>query len=579
MSETAYDLVIRGGLVVDGSGSEPKVGDIALIGDRIAAVGRVEGRGAEEIDATDRLVTPGFVDIHTHYDGQVIWEERLAPSSSHGVTTVVIGSCGVGFAPCKPADRERLVKLMEGVEDLPEVVLTKGLTWEWESFGQYLDAIESRPHDIDVASFLPHSPLRVFVMGERAAAGEPSTPEDRARMAALAREAARAGALGFTTSRTLFHRSSSGDIIPTLDAEENELSAVAKAMGEVGDSLVEVATDYKTYADLPGEFELMERVSLASGQTISLPLSQNHFHPEAYREVLRLIEQANDKGAKIHAQVMPRGIGMLMGLDLTYNPFSLTPAYQEIADLPLAERVERMRDPSVRARIISEKPLDPSVPMAAMGVRFASMFEVDGAPDYEPLPSTSIAARAAAAGVTPQELAYDVLLKEGGYSLIYLPIVNYAHGSLEAVRELLEHKDVVLGLGDGGAHCGMICDAAYSTFLLSYWARDRRLGPQLPLARVVKALTSDTALAVGLGDRGRLAPGYKADVNIIDHEGLRLHRPQSFRDLPGGGRRLIQKADGYVATIVNGQVVYRDGEPTGALPGRLVRGRQDAPAA
>ena len=572
------DIVIRNGTIVDGSGGEPYVADLAISGDRIAAIGRVEAKGAQEIDATGKLVTPGFVDIHTHYDGQAIWESRLFPSSGHGVTTVLMGNCGVGFAPCRAQDRERLIELMEGVEDIPGVVMTEGLTWEWESYPQYLDAIEARPHDINLASYLPHSALRVFVMGERASAGEDATPADLDRMAALTKEAMAAGALGFSTSRSLFHKSSSGESVPTLDAGEQELLTISRALQQSGDGILQVASDYKNFTDVPGEFGLLKRVARETDRLLTLPMAQAHNNPDGWRAIMALIEQANAEGMRVTGQVLPRGIGMLFGLDLSLHPFTLIPSYQAIHDLPLAERLERMRDPELRARIISEGPTDPTMPLAAFTRKFAGMFEMTDPLDYEPPLDQSIEARAGRMGITPEELAYDLLLECGGRVALFLPFANYAHGNLDTALELFRHKDVVLGLGDGGAHYGVICDASYSTFLLSHWTRDRDRGEKLTVPEVVKALTSDTASMVGLDDRGRLAPGYKADINIIDHAGLTLHAPQVAYDLPAGGRRLTQKADGFVATIVNGAVVYRDGEATGALPGTLVRGRQPVPA-
>lgn len=572
-----HDLVIRNGTIVDGSGNPPFVGDVAVDDGKITALGNVDGYGAEEIDAAGLLVTPGFVDIHTHYDGQVIWENRLAPSSGHGVTTVVMGNCGVGFAPCKAQDRERLVKLMEGVEDIPEVVLTEGLTWEWESFPEYLDAVEAREHDINIASFLPHSALRVYVMGERAVAGESATADDLARMADITKEAMEAGAIGFATSRTLFHRSSAGDLVPTLDAGEDELMAIARAIEEAGDGILQIANDYKDATDIPGEFALMARVARATGRSLTMPTAQSHSRPDEWRTILGLVEQANRDGIPVKAQVMPRAIGMLFGLDLSMHPFSLSPSYLAIKDLPLDERIERMRDPALRAALVAENPGDPSVPLLAFIRSFDRMFEAGDALDYEPLLEHSIGARAKALGVSPLELAYDLLLKHHGQAALYTPMSNYAYGNLDPSYELMRHKDVILGLGDGGAHLGVICDASYSTFMLTHWTRDRQRGPKIDVASAIKALTSATAETAGLLDRGRLAPGYNADINIINYEGLRLHAPKIAFDLPAGGRRLTQKADGYVATIVNGAVVYRNGEATGILPGKLLRGRQPAP--
>jgi N-acyl-D-aspartate/D-glutamate deacylase len=571
---TQPDIIVRNGTVVDGSGRDPFIADVAVQAGRICGVGRIRERGIEEIDASGLLVTPGFVDIHTHYDAQAMWDERLQPSSGHGVTTVVMGNCGVGFAPCRARDRERLVRLMEGVEDIPGVVMAEGLSWEWETYPEYLAAVEKRRHDINLASYLPHSPLRVYVMGERAAAGEPATAEDIAQMADITREAMQAGALGFASSRTLFHRSSDGELIPTLDAGEAELRAIARAMQSAGAGILQIADDYKNYTDLAGAFALLKGVARDSGRLLSLPMGQNHAQPQRWRELLALIEQANAEGVNVNAQVMPRGIGLLFGLELSSHAFCLSPSYQAIAHLPLAERIQRMRDPVMKSRLLSEATAPNSQVLVGFTRSFEGMFEVSEPLDYEPLPGSSIGARAAREGIAPLELAYEILLRHGGEAALYLPFANYAHGNLDVVRELLRHKHVRLGLGDGGAHCGIICDASYPTFLLSYWTRDRVRGERLEIPQVVRAMSRDTAEVVGLLDRGLIAPGYVADLNVIDYDSLHLHGPKLSFDLPAGGRRLTQRADGYVATIVSGKVVYRDGNATGALPGELVRGQR-----
>ncbi|WP_157219600.1 N-acyl-D-amino-acid deacylase family protein [Flavisphingomonas formosensis] len=577
MSGTAYDIVIRGGAIVDGSGAPPVAGDVAIIGDTIAAIGTIAARGREEIDAAGLLVTPGFVDIHTHYDGQSIWESRLNPSSGHGVTTVVMGNCGVGFAPCRPEDRERLIELMEGVEDIPGVVMAEGLSWDWESYPQFLDAVDARPHDINIASYLPHAALRVFVMGKRASVGEAATPADIAQMAELTRDAMQAGAIGFSTSRSLFHKSSSGESIPTLEADSAELGAIASAMQDAGSGILQIASDYKNFTDVDNEFALIRDVAERTGREMTLPIAQTHGDPESWRKILSLIEDANRDGITVTAQALPRGIGLLLGLDLSMHPFSFCPSYMAIHHLPLAERIERMRDPALKARIIAETPVKPTLPLQQQVRRFAGMFEITEPLDYEPSLDRSLAARAERDGVVPEALAYDMLLGRGAGAALFLPFANYAHGNLDAALEIIRHDHVVLGLGDGGAHYGVICDASYPTFLLAYWTRDRTRGERLALPDVVKALTSETARAVGLRDRGLIAPGYRADINLIDHARLTLGAPEVAFDLPAGGRRLTQRASGYVATIVNGIVVYREGEPTGALPGRLIRGPQPAP--
>jgi N-acyl-D-amino-acid deacylase len=573
-----YDVVIRGGTLFDGSGGEPYVADVAISSGKIVAVGKsLPGPAAEVLDATGLLVTPGFVDIHTHYDAQVIWESQLSPSSDHGVTTVVIGNCGVGFAPCRPSDRQRLIQLMEGVEDIPGVVMTEGLTWEWETYPEYLHAVASREHDINIASYLPHAPLRVYVMGERAAAGERSTADDQLRMAQLTAEAMRAGALGFASSRSLFHKSSSGEPICTLDADEAELSQIAAATRDL-DGILQVAVDFAGERDMDTEFSLLERVARSSDRRMTLPMAQLHNDPDGWRKIAERIRCANDSGTRMGGQALPRGIGMLFGLTLSAHPFFLKPSFQAISHLPIEEQLTRMRDPAVRARILSEESVPHPLPIANTLNLFNGMFEVDDPFDYEPTPESSIAARASAMGISAASLAYDLLVSHADRPAIFLPFANYAAGNLDAALEMFRHPHIVPGLGDGGAHYGVICDASYTTFLLSYWTRDRRRGERLSLPEVVRAISHDTAELVGLLDRGVVAPGYNADLNIIDYDRLRLDAPRIAFDLPRGGRRLKQRAQGYVATIVNGVVVYRNGTPTGDLPGTLVRGRQQAPS-
>jgi len=552
----AYDLVIRGGLLIDGSGGPATQSDIAIKDGRVAAVGQINGVGREEIDARDRLVTPGFVDIHTHYDGQATWDTRMQPSSWHGVTTVVMGNCGVGFAPCKPGDHDRLVRLMEGVEDIPFPVLSQGLPWNWESYPDYLDALSRRRFDVDIGSQLPHAALRVHVMGERGA-----------------NRAAEAGALGFTTSRTLNHRTSDGQPTPTLTAAEDELVGIAMGLKAAGRGVLQVVSDF---ADPEVEFAMLRRMVEQSGRPLSFSLLQSPVHPQAYKILLRALEDAVAAGLPMKAQVAARPVGVLLGFELTVNPFTLHPTYRDMAKAPLAERVARLSDPQVRRALLTEEPINQPRGLLA---NFANMHLMSGEPDYEPTAETSIAAIAQARGVSAQELALDHMLSNGGRGMIYVPLLNYAEGSLDPAHAMLDHADTVPGLSDGGAHVGMICDGSFPTSMLTHWTRDRTRGPKLSLEHVIRMQTADTAAAVGLYDRGRLTPGMRADVNIIDYDGLRLHAPQVAYDLPAGGRRLIQRADGYVATIVAGEVTYRGGEPTDALPGRLLRGPQAAPVA
>lgn len=578
-NQPEYDIVIRNGTIVDGLGGDPWTGDVALRDGRIERVGLVAGRGQKEIDATGLLVTPGFVDIHTHFDAQSIWESRMIPASEHGVTTVVFGNCGVGFAPCRKRDREGLIALMEGVEDIPEVVMAEGLTWEWESYPEFLDAVASRPHDINLASYLPHAPLRLYVMGDRASAGEVATADDRAEMARIAAEAMKAGALGFATSRSLFHRCKNGEPICTQDAEEAELLDIALAMGKPGSGILQVAVDFGGTRALDEEFGILSRVAMTSGHPMTLPIAELHSNRKLWRDIMGEVGDANANGAQISAQALPRGIGIIYGLDCSAHPFFLKPSYRELAELSVPERITAMRDPARRARIIAEDPIEYHLPIAATLDKFEGMYEICNPIDYEPVPESSIAARATALGISPAALAYDILLAHGGEPALYMPFANYAGGNLDVALEMFRHPDIRLGLGDGGAHYAVICDASYPTFLLTHWVRDRVRGERLNLPEVIRALSHDTAKTVGLNDRGVIAPGFAADINLIDFDALRLHSPRVSHDLPKNGRRLAQRAEGFVATIVNGVVTYRNGVATGELPGTLVRGRQSAPMA
>lgn len=567
-----YDLVIRGGTIVDGTGRPRFDGDVAIKDGRIAAVGKIDGSGREEIDASGRLVTPGFVDVHTHYDGHVTWTNRLYPSSLHGVTTVLMGNCGVGFAPCKPEDRERLVYLMEGVEDIPEVVMTAGLPWNWESFPDYLDRLEERQFDMDVATQLPHAPLRVYVMGERAAAKEPATPEDIAKMREIARQAIEAGALGFSTSRSLNHRATDGTVTPTYGTVGDELAGIAQGLKQAGKGVLQLISDWD---DPDAEIGIMRRMMAESGRPLATTVLQLHSAPDRWQTVLGRIEQASNEGFPIKGQVCGRPVGVMMGLELARNPFMHVPAYREIAALPPAERAAEMRRPERRKRILSEVPGEMDWMEKIFLTRFESMYEFDES-GYEPPAETSIAARAAAAGADPFAFAYDVISRGRGDAVLYVPGANFVGNRVDAVARMITHKDTIWGLGDGGAHCSLICDASLTTYYLQRWA-DANGGP-LAIEQVVKGLTSATAASVGLNDRGVIAPSYRADLNIIDIARSKVGRPETIKDLPTGATRLHQGADGYDYTIVAGVVTYRKGEPTGALPGRLVRGAQPAPA-
>jgi N-acyl-D-aspartate/D-glutamate deacylase len=567
---THPDLVIRRGTIADGLGGELFEADVAITGGRITEVGKVAGKGKEEIDAKGKLVAPGFVDVHTHYDGQVTWSQDITPSSQNGVTTAIMGNCGVGFAPCKPSDHQRLIQLMEGVEDIPEPVLSAGIPWSWESFPDYMNWLSKRNFDIDVGAQLPHAALRVYVMGERGARRDPSTAEDNKAMAALAGEAVRAGALGFSTSRTLNHRTSTGDFTPTLKAGEDELTAIVGAMHGEGRSVLQFVLDLSTLnEDLP----MLLRVAENTKCPITFSITQNDKAPQRWRQTLDEINAAAGRGLSITAQIAARPVGLLLGLELSRNPFQTHPSYREIARLPLNERLKRLHLPDVRAAILSETPTSTDDPLF-FRPNYDKMYLLGNPPDYEQPPENALAPQARRLGKKPEELAYDAMLSDEGRGMLYVPFLNYADGNLDATREMLCDPRSVPGLSDGGAHCGIICDASFPTYLLTHWTRDRKRGEKLSIPFVVAVQSRKTALSVGLSDRGVVAPGYKADVNVIDYDRLHLHPPKVHYDLPVGGRRLLQQVDGYDATIVSGVVTQRGGRATGNRPGRLVRGAQ-----
>ncbi len=564
----AYDLVIRGGTVADGLGGRPVEADVAVSGSTIAALGTVSGLGREEIDASGLLVTPGFVDIHTHYDGQATWDSAMAPSSWHGVTTAVMGNCGVGFAPVRPDAHDRLISLMEGVEDIPGAVLDEGIDWTWETFGEYLDAVEERPHDIDLCAQLPHGALRLFVMGERAARLEDATEDDAAAMRSLATDAMRAGAIGFSTSRTLNHRTASGDPTPSLRARADELEAIACGVADAGHGVVELISDF--WPDAESEFEIVRGMVERSGVPLSLSLAQSHRQPDAWRDLLVRIEAAVAEGLPIRAQVAPRPIGVLFGLQSSYHPFLPLVAFREIAGRPVAEQAQALGDPSFRARLLAELAQDDSGGGRRRPIDYAHLWPLGDIPDYEPAPECSIERMALSRGVDPAVLTLDLLAEDDGRRFLYTPFSNYANGNLDACGEMLAHPNTVFGLGDGGAHVGLIADASFPTYFLSHWARDRDRG-RMEVGAVVQQLTSSTAQTIGLRDRGVVREGMRADLNVIDFDNLTCVAPEMAYDLPAGGKRLLQRARGYRATVVAGEVTYRDGEPSGALPGRLVR--------
>lgn len=567
-----FDIVVRNGTIVDGTGNDTTFqGDVAVKDGVIAAVGKVEGGGREEIDAGGRIVTPGFVDIHTHYDGQAVWDNHLAPSAWHGVTTVVMGNCGVGFAPCKPDDRNKLVELMEGVEDIPGPVLHEGLDWQWESFPEYLAALEKRGRDVDVCALLPHAAVRVFVMGERAIRHEAATSEDIAEMRRITAEAMRAGAFGFSTSRTISHKSHSGEYTPTLKATEDELVGIALGMRDAGSGFIEIVSDWNE-PDAASEFAMLRRVVEISGRPAVFTLNQRHeaARSEVWRELLGYANDAIRDGHSIRPVTAPRAIGLLLGLEGSQNPFSGTPTYKSIATLPLAERVAAMRDPVIRAKILSEDRFAGSTFPLINRMMWTQMFRF-GDTNYLPQKEDSVAAIAEREGRSAEEVAYDILLEDDGRGFIYSPLVNYFNFDMSVVETMLAEPNVIMGLGDGGAHVGFILDAGFPTWLMTYWGRERG---RFSMPEIIRRLTSDTAMAAGLHDRGVIEVGKKADLNVIDYDNVNFGKPYVTFDLPAGGRRLLQRASGYDVTIVSGVVTYRNGEATGQLPGELVRGQR-----
>ena len=563
------DLTIRNGLLVDGTGAPARPADVVVDGDRIVGVTE-PGQGSaghREIDADGRLVTPGFVDIHTHYDGQATWDPEMTPSGWHGVTTVVMGNCGVGFAPADPARRDWLIQLMEGVEDIPGTALAEGMSWNWESFPEYLDELDSMPRVMDVAAQIPHGAVRGYVRGERGAANEPASAEDIALMSKLVEEGLRAGAVGFTTTRTVLHRAKDGELAAGTTAEVEELLGLGDALGAAGTGVFGVASDM---IDPTPEFEWMIEISRRTGRPVTFGCLQNDVRPEQWRELLDRAADANAAGARIVPQVAGRPACLLFGFESSVHPFITHRAYREIAHLPLAERVAQLRTPERREAILSEE-----VTRSGFGAyllsSFQKLFPLGDPPDYEPAPERSVAAIAAREGRRPEEVTYDLMLGRDGTELLYFPMLGYSHGDFEAMREMLDRDDTVLGLGDGGAHCGILCDASLPTYMLTHWSRDRDRGARFTLEQVVAMQTSRTAALYGFDDRGVVAPGLRADLNVIDLDGLRLSPPEMVHDLPAGGRRLIQRATGFAATICAGEPVRLDDQSTGSRPGRLVR--------
>ena len=569
-----HDIVIRGGKIADGTGKTAFTGDVAIEDGCIAAVGGKLGPAKRDIDADGLLVTPGWVDVHTHYDGQAMWDPLLSPSCWHGVTTVMFGNCGVGFAPVKKEHRGALMDLMEGVEEIPNPVLAAGLNWEWESFPEYMNELERRPRAIDIAAQIAHLPLRVHVMGDRAVRREAATPDDIAEMRRLTIEALQCGAFGFTTSRTDSHKTPDGELVPSRDADDHELLGIGSALGVTGTGAFGMNSDFDDE-----EFELrwMRKFAKETGRPVWFLLTDRYSDPERWRRLLKAVHEARAQGLNLSAQMAGRPIGVMMGIGTALNPFTVRPSYKELESLPIEEQRLRLRDPEMRRKILADVPSDAEIAKLAqfrqvVTKRFDKFFVMGNPPDYEPGPEKSVAAIAQREGRTPEEVAYDYILEDGQY--LYFPVVNYVTGDHGPILEMLHDPACLLGLSDGGAHCTSIVDAGVPTYMLTHWARDRQRGPKVPLELLVKRQTSETADFFGLTDRGRLTPGMRADVNVIDFNGLQVRKPEIVHDMPANGRRFIQRVNGYEATICAGTPIFEHGEHTGALPGRLVRAGQ-----
>ena len=563
-----YDLIIENGLIYDGRGNKPFKADIAIRDKKIVKIGLIKEDSKQRIDADGKIVTPGFVDIHTHYDGQATWDPYLRPSTYHGVTTVVMGNCGVGFSPCKPDQRDWLIGLMEGVEDIPGTALHEGIDWEWESFPEYLDALEKKPFAIDVGTQIPHGAVRAYVMGERGINHEIATPEEIGEMKKIVQEAIKAGAYGFSTSRTEKHNDVNGNLTPSITADKDELVEIAKSLGEINQGVLQGISDFY---DFDSEFDIFKTMSKESGRPISITVEQQDARPEWWLQLLDGIEEAQNEGVNMYGQVPPRATGILMGLTATLNPFRFHPSYMEIADLSLEERVKIMNTSEFREKLMKEQGVSINPLVDEIVNSFGKMFKLGEPANYEPDPKDSFESLAETSNMTAAEIAYQAMLEKDGRALIYHPLFNYQPGDLSLVEKMLKHPYTISGLGDAGAHCGAISDASFPTTLVQHWSRDRNRGERLPLETVIKMQTSETANLLGIYDRGVIEEGFKADINIIDYEGLTLHEPEIVNDLPAGGRRLVQKASGYDYTIVSGEVAFIKGEATGALNGRLIR--------
>ena len=563
-----FDLIIKNGLIYDGKGSKPYKADLAISNEKIVGIGDIHGDAKEIINAEGKIVTPGFVDIHTHYDGQVTWDPYLRPSTYHGVTTVVMGNCGVGFSPCKPDQRDWLIGLMEGVEDIPGTALHEGIDWEWESFPEYLDALDKKPLAIDVGTQIPHGAVRAYVMGERGINHEEASEEEIKEMKRIVQEAVKAGAYGFSTSRTEKHNDVNGNLTPSIAAHKNELVEIAKSLGDINQGVLQGISDFY---DFDSEFDIFKTMSEESGRPISITVEQQDARPEWWEQLLDGIEEAQSEGINMYGQVPPRATGILMGLTATLNPFRFHPAYMEIAELPLDERVQVMKTDEFREKLLNQEGVSINPLVDEIVTSYGKMFKLGEPANYEPDPKDSFKSLALSSNMTAEEIAYEAMLEKEGRALIYHPLFNYQTGDLSLVEKMLKHPYTISGLGDAGAHCGAISDASFPTTLVQHWSRDRSRGNKLPLEKVIKMQTSETANLLGIKDRGIIEEGYKADINVIDYEKLTLHEPEIINDLPAGGRRLVQKASGYDYTIVSGEIAFIKGEATGALNGRLIR--------
>ena len=574
-----YDLKISGGFVVDGTGAPGRIMDVGIVGDRIVAVGNLDESAREEIDAAGRIVAPGFVDIHTHYDGQATWDQEMAPSAWHGVTTVVMGNCGVGFAPAAPERQDWLIGLMEGVEDIPGSALAEGMTWDWESFPDYLNALEKLDRTIDVAAQVPHGAVRAYVMGDRGAANEAPTDSDIARMASIVEEGLAAGAVGFSTSRTILHKSVEGELVPGTTATKEELLGIGDALKRAGHGVFELASDLHPDWD---EFGWMGDLSRDTGAPVAFTALESPIKGLSFAQQLAEMRVQNDAGAQIVAQISMRGTGLILGWRATFHPFSQRPSWKAIADLPWDEQWRHLQDDDFRSRLLAERgePTGSDLQLIAdlMESGFSMQYAMTPGFNYEPTKEQSIEHCALVAGMSAEAYAYDTMMVDEGTGMIYFPLLNYVNGNLDFLESALESDDCVNSLSDGGAHCGTICDAAATTFMLQHWVRDRATG-RIPLERAIKRQCRDTAQLYGFLDRGVIASGYLADLNVIDLDTLELNLPTVAFDLPAGGRRLLQTAKGYDCTIKSGQVTFRQGQSTGAYPGRVIRGPQSEPAA